>query len=193
MNFIRRSAIIRYIFLGLLLIIQAACATQPSAPMYTTGRSPAQADQFAITFLNTLQARSFREKRELCGYFVQLSDGRIMATPPVPGDLASCEQAVPEAGQGVFASYHTHGAYDANYDNEVPSVTDLRADFEFGLNGYVSTPGGRVWRITYETRGAHQVCGQGCVLVDPNYRADPRDVIALRYSMAGLQRRNGPQ
>ena len=154
------------------------------------GPPAAQADAFARSFLNTIQARSFRERRELCGYFIQQSDGRIAATEPVPGTFASCAQPAPRAGEGIFASYHTHGAYGPQYDNEVPSLTDLLSDFEFGLDGYVSTPGGRVWRIEFDSRDTLQVCGQGCVAVDPGYVPDNESGILQRFTVDDLRRRN---
>ncbi len=151
--------------------------------------SAAEADAFARQFLNSIQARSIRERRELCGYFIQLPNGQITATPPVPGTFASCEQVAPRAGQGIFASYHTHGAYGAQYDNEVPSSTDLQSDFEFGIDGYVSTPGGRVWRIESDTREAIQICGRGCISVDRGFVPDGEAFILTRYTLADLARR----
>jgi hypothetical protein len=151
----------------------------------------AQADAFAVSFLNSIQARSFRERRELCGYFILLPNGHITATQPIPGTFASCEQPIPQPGQGVFASYHTHGAYGPEYDNEVPSPTDLLSDFEFGMDGYVSTPGGRVWRIEYDTRDTLQVCGQGCIAVDPGFVPQNESSITSRFTVNELRRRNG--
>ncbi len=146
-----------------------------------------QADAFAISYLNSIQRRSFAEHRELCGYFVLTPSGEIAATPPVPGDLASCSQAAP--GADVFASYHTHGAFDDGYDNEVPSPEDLMGDFHFGIDGYVSTPGGRVWRVEYDVQAALLICGQGCVAVDPNYDFADDLGIRNRYTVAQLQAR----
>jgi len=96
---------------------------------------------------------------------------------------------VPRQGQRIFASYHTHSAYAPGYDNEVPSVQDLLSDFEFGLDGYVSTPGGRVWRVDYATRSTYQVCGRGCVYMDPQFRPDAEASIQQRYDVPGLGRR----
>jgi len=127
----------------------------------------AQADAFAVAFLNGLQPRSFAEHREHCGYFLINAAGQISATPPVPGTQASCTQPTPPPN--AFASYHTHGAYDAGYDNEVPSPEDMLGDFAFGIDGYISTPGGRVWRVDVSRTAAVQVCTLGCVRVDPGF------------------------
>lgn len=151
------------------------------------GPPAAQADAFARTFLNSIQPISFAQRIEVCGYFYIDNSGQIAATPPIPGTLASCTQPAP--GPAVFASYHTHGAYDDNYDNEVPSIADLQGDFSFGIDGYVSTPGGRVWRIEASERIALQVCGLGCVAVDPGFI--PRDEAGVRqtYTIEQLRRR----
>ncbi|WP_187293155.1 DUF4329 domain-containing protein [Octadecabacter arcticus] len=108
-----------------------APANAPSGPLV---------DNFARNFLNTLQVRSIAERREHCGYFFIGSDGRLQASTPRGGTFASCDMPAPLAGQGIVASYHTHGAYGRRYDNEVPSVIDLTSDFDFGIDGYVSPP-----------------------------------------------------
>ncbi len=151
------------------------------------GPPAARADIFARNFLNTVQRRSFTRNIEYCGYFYTDAAGQIAATAPIPGTLATCTQPAP--GPSVFASYHTHGAYDGDYDNEVPSIGDLQGDFSFGIDGYVSTPGGRVWRVEYDDRNAVQVCGLGCVAVDPGFV--PRDEAGVRqsYTVNELRRR----
>jgi hypothetical protein len=161
-----------------------------AVPVSRFGRpSPdaATADAFAIQFLDTLQAPSFAQRREFCGYFVVDSAGRISATPPVPGTLASCTQ--PGPGPNVFASYHTHGAYDPGYDNEVPSPEDLMGDFSFGIDGYVSTPGGRIWRVEPDVQAALLICGPGCVSVDPGFVPQDEAGILTRYTINQLRAR----
>lgn len=147
-------------------------------------------DQFARSFLNGLQARSISERREFCGYFFIDETGRLQGTPPRRGRLASCEMPEPLVGQGIIASYHTHGAYDAGFDNEVPSLIDLTSDFDYGIDGYVSTPGGRVWLVDFQTRSTQQVCGLRCVTSDQGFRPVGEDTIQTRYSLQALQRRS---
>ena len=156
----------------------------PNAP------SGAIVDGFARNFLNSIQARSIRERREYCGYFYQDAAGQLQATPPIPGSFATCDMPAPRVGQGIIASYHTHGAYGSDYDNEVPSTVDLLSDFEFGIDGYVSTPGGRVWLVDNQTRTTRQICGVGCVITDPNFAPDPGDVIRASYSVRDLRLRS---
>lgn len=151
----------------------------------------AQADAFARQFLDSIQAQSFAQQREFCGYFIHRLDGQIVATPPRPGTFASCQMPAPQPGQRIFASYHTHGAFGREYDNEVPSATDLQSDFDFGIDGYVSTPGGRVWRVEYDTRDTFQICGLGCVAVDPNFAPQGEAGILQRFTLGQLVRRNG--
>jgi hypothetical protein len=150
---------------------------------------PAGADAFARDFLNGLQARSFADRSEYCGYFLRSDAGGIIPTTPSRGRFAECEYAAVPAGAQVFASYHTHGAYGADYDNEVPSVTDLLSDFDFGVNGYVSTPGGRVWKVDLASQSTVQICGLGCVLVDPDFVPNDEAGVQRSYTLAQLSQR----
>jgi hypothetical protein len=173
------------------------CATSQSSQM-NAGFSVAPAnapsgplvDNFARNFLNTLQVRSIAERREHCGYFFIGSDGSLQASTPRGGTFASCDMPAPLVGQGIIASYHTHGAYGRQYDNEVPSVTDLTSDFDFGIDGYVSTPGGRVWLVDFQTRTTQQLCGPRCVTSDPGFVPFEEDRIRQSYSVQTLQRRS---
>ncbi|SEW15433.1 protein of unknown function [Cognatiyoonia koreensis] len=143
-------------------------------------------DAFARQFLNGIQASSIAQSRELCGYFV-LSRGQLIATPPRRGTEASCDYGpIPI---GTVASYHTHGSYGAQYDNEVPSGFDLISAIDVQFDDYVSTPGGRLWRVDGKTGTATQLCGLGCLVSDPNFV--PRDEGNVRpvYTVATLRRR----
>lgn len=146
-------------------------------------------DNFAVSFLDTVQARSIRERREYCGYIFIDAAGRLQGTPPRPGTFAGCDMLAPRAGQGIIASYHTHGAYGSGYDNEVPSPIDLQSDFNFGIDGYVSTPGGRVWLVDFQTRSTHQLCGLRCVTSDQGFVPQGEASIRQSYDLPTLQRR----
>ena len=147
-------------------------------------------DQFARSFLNGIQARSIAEGREYCGYIFIDGNGRLQGTPPRRGRLASCDMPEPLVGQGIIASYHTHGSFNPGFDNEVPSVIDLRSDFDYGIDGYVSTPGGRVWLVDFQTRSTVQVCGLRCVTSDTAFRPIGEARIQQSYTLDGLRRRN---
>ncbi|AGI68409.1 hypothetical protein OAN307_c28410 [Octadecabacter antarcticus 307] len=158
-----------------------APANAPSGPVI---------DNFARNFLNTLQVRSIAERREHCGYFFVSSGGSLQASTPRAGTFASCDMPAPLAGQGIIASYHTHGAYGRQFDNEVPSVIDLTSDFDFGIDGYVSTPGGRVWLVDFQTRSTRQLCGLRCVTSDPGFVPQDERSIRQTYTVQTLQRRS---
>lgn len=147
-------------------------------------------DAFARDYLNTLQARSFAGRREYCGYFFIDTAGRLQATPPRTGTFASCLMPEPRVGQGIIASYHTHGSFARQYDNEVPSVVDLESDFDYGIDGYVSTPGGRIWLVDFQTLSTRQVCGLRCVRSDPNFRPQNEASIRTSYTYRALQQRS---
>ena len=162
--------------------MSAESVAPPNAP------SGPSVDAFARSFLNSIQAQSIRDRAEYCGYFFVDALGQMQATPPIRGRLASCDMPAPQPGQGVFASYHTHGAYDFGYDNEVPSTIDLLSDFQFGIDGYVSTPGGRVWLVDYQTRSTQQVCGLRCVTSDSNFpMIEPGKAVQQRYTVESLR------
>lgn len=189
-------------FAFLAVLALAACASAPAPPPAAYGTSPAagpsvtaiapddvQAAAFARAFLDAIQPRSISLRRELCGFFYVAPDGRIAATAPRAGSFAGCDMDVPGADSGVFASYHTHSAFAPGYDNEVPSAQDLASDFQLGLDGYVSTPGGRLWHVDYGTRRVRQVCGPGCVFMDPGFRPVDEAGIRASYSIEDLARR----
>lgn len=146
-----------------------------------------RADAFARQYLNNIQGPSFAQGREFCGYFIMDAQGGIFSTDPIPGTLDSCQLPYPPVG--AFASWHTHGAYDPRYDNEVPSPPDLISDFELGMDGYVSTPGGRVWRNEYDILASFQICGQGCVAVDPGFVPENEAGIRQQYTVDALYAR----
>jgi len=94
--------------------------------------------------LNALQAPSFAENKEFCGYLYRDIDGSLKATEPTTGAESYCEPEPPEyEDQIIVASYHTHGAFEYDTPAEFPSVSDIEADEEEGIDGYLTTPGGR--------------------------------------------------
>lgn len=164
----------------------AACASYAPLPPLPQE----SVDAFAVRFLDTIQAPSINARKEFCGYIRRDSSGALQATPPRPGTFASCQMPAPLPGSSVIATYHTHGAYGPNYDNETPSSIDLESDAQLGLNGYVSTPGGRVWRTNPDTLDTVQICGLGCVTRDPGFVPRNEAAVLQRFTLAQLQRRN---
>lgn len=126
---------------------------------------------FAKTILNDLQPQSIAEGREYCGYIFETASGDLAATAPQRGGEDYCD--LPQSDDSTLASFHTHGQFSEDYDNEVPSIDDVEGDFEAGIDGYISTPGGRVWLVDYEAQIARQLCNTLCVTSDP--ANDPAD------------------
>ncbi|QDH35069.1 DUF4329 domain-containing protein [Porphyrobacter sp. YT40] len=146
---------------------------------------------FARTRLEAMQAQSIAENIELCAIIFEDNEGALDATPVHEGDEGTCDlRYFDEPGMAPVASIHTHAGFDANYDSEVPSMLDLESDIESRMDGYVATPGGRLWRIDWQAPRAVQVCGEGCLTQDPAYRTCPDDPIAASYSAAQLAARS---
>lgn len=139
-----------------------------------------------------LQPRSFAENLEYCGYIGRLPDGRLTATEVTRGDNWGClSRADENRFVEVVASFHTHAGFDSAADSEVPSTDDVRGDMAEQVNGYVATPGGRLWYIDYRRAVATQVCGLGCMGQDPDFIPGDAGPIAQRYTLQELQHREG--
>lgn len=147
-------------------------------------------EAFAKEQLNAVQPRSFAENIELCGIIFEDDEAQLGMGRRTGGDEASCDLIYfDEPGMVPVASFHTHGSYGPQYDSEVPSVQDIQSDMASGIDGYVATPGGRFWHIDHETGTARLVCGEGCMLQDPDYRSCAGDKIADRYTIQTLRER----
>ncbi|SEP73289.1 protein of unknown function [Loktanella sp. DSM 29012] len=137
--------------------------------------------------LGDLQALSFAERREYCGFLGYNADGDLVASRPEKGTIDSCSAPFPP-DLAVTASYHTHGAYDPGYFNELPSLMDVDGDADFFLDGYVSTPGGRLWYVSGRNRSVHLMCGLGCLPVAPDFRKGSSGEILDGYTYEDLRR-----
>ncbi len=142
---------------------------------------------FAKEFLDHLQLRSIIEDREYCGYFFRDAAGRVRATRPDRGKYDTCQMGSPPRGVTLVASYHTHAAFSPNHINEVPSVQDLMGDIDGKLDGYIATPGGRLWFSDWRGREVRQVCGIGCLVQDPDYRPGRLYKERRRYTLDDLK------
>jgi len=162
-----------------------------SAPRPTIQPRPRSAAEVAFikARLNAIQPRSIAEDREYCGYLGLLPNGDFAISPPKRGASAGCTPANPPANMRIIASYHTHAAYAPRYDSEVPSSTDLQGDISEGINGYVSTPGGRLWFTDGAARNTVQLCGVGCLASDPRFRPERDNPVRQSYTLAALRRR----
>lgn len=165
------------------LNVKGADALQPVVP-----QSEVQA--YARQQLNALQGRSFAENIELCGIIFETSEGELGTSYQSGGDEATCDLAFfDEPGIVPVASFHTHGRFSREYDGEVPSLTDIQSDVASGIDGYIATPGGRLWHIDHETGIARLACGPSCVKQDQRYSPCAGDVIADQYSIEELAER----
>lgn len=144
-------------------------------------------DILAVEHLDKVQAESVRENSEYCGFFGFDGSGKLAATEPTKGSYFACESDQPPEEFVIVASYHTHGAYSAHYDSEVPSTDDLSADFERHVDGYLSTPAGRVWLTLVEEMVTIQLCGPGCVVPDTTFKPCPSDAPASKYRLNDLK------
>ena len=167
----------------------AACT-----PTFTTAQTRPQPQSLAeITFitdvLNTLQPRSIAENREYCGYLGLDPSGAFIISKPKRGGNDGCRPDEPPASMRLLASYHTHAAYGVEYDSEVPSYNDLEADIYEGIDGYIATPGGRIWFNDASAAQASMLCGLTCITADPNFRPEPQFRVLNRYTLDGLRDR----
>ncbi len=137
-----------------------------------------------------LQEISFRKHREYCGFIGWTAEAELVATEATPGTKDSCSAPLPN-NIAVVASYHTHGAFDLGYFNETPSTIDMEGDRAFLINGYVSTPGGRLWYIDSRANLAVQICGAGCLPVAPGFFKGANGDIAEQYTYDELRAKIG--
>lgn len=175
------------IALAALVVATLTACQAPSEPPTTLALlRTTDADAYARVFMDRLQPVSFASNREFCGLFARDAEGYVIATRPIIGGHDRCQP--PDVPQDVtpFASYHSHGGFDPTIDSEVPSSYDVVADREEGLIGYISTPGGRLWRSSKGV--ARLVCGPGCIAADPDY-APIFEPVNRRYTADGLYRR----
>lgn len=155
----------------ILSFVLAGCIDdEPLATERVRGQTQAEI-AFAKSVLDGLQAQSFDLDREFCGYIGVNGSRTYVASEPTRGRKGSCRAGDP-GEMDVLASYHTHGGYSEYHDSEIPSVDDLRADIEEGVDGYISTPGGRVWFSDASDSEARLTCGLKCVASDVDFIED---------------------
>lgn len=157
------------------------------APLPAAAQSAAEEALIRQVFAQ-LQPISFRENAEYCGYVGLDEDGRLIASRATRGDAESCLSDDPVDITVITASYHTHAAYSPDYFAEVPSGDDMEGDEEEGIDGWVATPGGRLWFIDTEDMIARQVCGIGCLASDPRFVPGEIGDIEQSYSYRDLVR-----
>ena len=168
---------------------------QPNSQDYDPWPNPVAESQpsgaelaFVSGILTSLNRTSFAQNTEICGYLGRDPQGNLFTTENATGREAECYLPTPPANMTLLASYHTHGTYSPEYDSEFPTTTDMESDRAANIDGYISTPGGRLWHVDSDTMVVSELCGVGCLPMDPNYRPDEAGRITTRYSYADLQR-----
>ena len=146
--------------------------------------------QYLAKFFGPIQELSIANEREYCGYFGYNDAGEVIATKPKKGLEDSCQAEPSDEMVEVIASYHTHGAFHYEADAETPSSTDLEADLDEGVDGYVATPGGRIWMNDYDTERAIMLCGRNCTVSDPDYDSTAFPPVNGSYDLDGLYDRD---
>ena len=146
--------------------------------------------EFARQTLEEIQAESFENGREYCGVIYRTARDTMERSRIFEGDESSCEFRFEETPAKIaLASFHTHGAATQEYDTETPSLQDFVGDVSQKVVGYVATPGGRFWVIDWDERRASQVCGEGCLSKDPDYRPCRAYPPAESYTLDELRER----
>ena len=149
----------------------------------TTGLAqPVEEEMLMRQVLAELNHLSFDEGIEFCGYVGFTAAGDLAVSPATRGDESSCLSADPDNLEVIVASYHTHGDFSTEYSSETPSGDDMEGDEEEGIDGWVATPGGRLWYIDTTDMVTFQVCGVGCLPKDPNFIEGDDGFIAESYS-----------
>lgn len=170
--------------------VLAAYPRRSDAPPFAVGEATGTGAEgaFAAAVLADLQLRSFAENRELCGYLGLDGAGRLATTAVAAGSEASCPLPPIPADLTLLASFHTHSTYSPFYASEWPTSQDVLTDAATGIDGYISTPGGRLWHVDTDTMTVREVCGRGCLPQDPAYVAAEdgplRPVMTLRDLLA---------
>lgn len=128
-----------------------------------------------------LQGPSFQSNREYCGYLGINDAGNFAISEVIRGGRDECEPEWPD-DLNVIASFHTHAGFDIDAYSEVPSVTDIEADESEGVDGWLATPGGRLWYIDTQDMVVSQICGMGCLSQDPKFRPGVTGPIQQSYT-----------
>ena len=160
-----------------------------ATPLIAQEKNPEHAAAFIA--LKAIQRDSVEQSREYCGFLGYDAAGTLRATRAAPGTQASCLIKDAPADWRVVASYHSHGGWTEEYDDEVPSPIDVYSDMDSRTNGYVSTPGGRLWFFDWQRRVLVQLCGLGCLYQDPIFTTRGSRSVPERYSLEQLLDRFG--
>lgn len=160
-------------------------AAAPASPL--AAQSWEEVD-FIKGVFEELSPVSFAKRREYCGFIGYDAFDVLVASPAQGGTHSTCGLLWPTDIR-VVASYHTHGAFDMGYINELPSEADMLSDQALGVDGWIATPGGRLWHVDSTRMIARQVCGVNCLPVAPGFYKSHSGPVAKIYTLDDLVRR----
>lgn len=161
----------------------------PSSGMATAESTGSGAELAAVTdILTDLQYASFAVNAEHCGYIGLDRAGQIMISPISRGTEDSCTMPQPPSGMTLLASFHTHGTYSPYYASEFPTTDDMLTDAAENIDGYISTPGGRLWYVDTDTMTVRLLCDRGCLPQDPRYRPEDDGPLRSVMTLSDLRR-----
>ncbi|MFK7792867.1 MAG: DUF4329 domain-containing protein [Devosiaceae bacterium] len=163
-----------------ILILGIAIVT----PSHALAQTADELEIIKIVF-EDLQQRSFARNAEYCGYIGYQNADELMVSVITPGDTTGCSPVWPNDFDPV-ASFHTHGGFDERSWSEIPSVDDIEADADEDVDGWVATPGGRLWFLDTEDMTVRLVCGLGCLLQDPRFQREKEIAIDDFYTYEEL-------
>lgn len=171
-----------------MILVYALTALSLVFAQPSVARPPEDEIGAAQEWLARAQHLSFATNREYCGYLGYTQDGQIGFTEMQRGGHDGCTPWMTDNGLALVASLHTHGAYDPDVPAEFPTSLDIDSDAREGVDGYISTPGGRLWYVDSIARVAIQICGLNCLPQDHSFRAGDDGMIRDFYSQADLRR-----
>jgi hypothetical protein len=173
------------------LITVALCTLVWLTTPLPTAAQSADETAFVTALMRAMNQLSVRFNREVCGFVLRDADGTYSSTKVSWGGAASCASLPLGTGVAPVASWHTHAAWARGYDGEMPSIQDVEGDMAMGVNGWVGTPGGRLWFVDGRTGAIEQVCGRGCLPVDPGFVPKEHGPVPQALSLDGLYARFG--
>ena len=123
---------------GIALVASSGSESSDNQLRFSTQHSAAR------NVLNGINPTSVAENLEYGGWVYRNSDNTFSATEPVKGTVDSVSIGSPSSvGAGTAtATYHTHGGFDPRFDSENFSFADISLNNNWGVDGYLGTPGG---------------------------------------------------
>ncbi len=149
-----------------------------------------QADEVAYVkaLMTRIQPVSFAKSKELCGLLGRNTKGNLGTSDIRIGTYDGCYIPPVPDKLDVIATFHTHSTYSRTYLSEFPSIQDIEADIYNGLDGYIATPGGRLWFHDISERRVTQICSTGCLPQDPRFDKEDHDPAKISYSYAEMRK-----